>query len=198
MTFVPKKREFKLTGILLIMIAVMAPPAFAKVILGIYGGGRLSGQLHSPPEYSWQTDVTRAGRSHLAFFIQFYNQRSHWSICLETLDLKYNETYGVYHTQDNPTMDTFPKEVRYYGVSLEYSIMRKADQRLVPFVGFGIMADPLANFLGGHGDYPPGIDVKADLGLKYRISDFVDLRAQAFFALGNKLLAGSLGIDFVF
>ncbi len=197
MTFMAKKRGFKLIGILLIMIAVMAPSAFAKVLVGIYGGGRLSKPLHSSPEYSWQTDITRTATSHLGFFVQLYSQSSHWSICLETLDLKYNETSGVYHTPNNPTMYTTPKEVRYYGVSFEYAIIWKASQRLIPFVGIGIMTDPLANFLGGNRNFPPETDIKADLGLKFRIFDFADLRAQVFFAVDNELLAGSLGINFV-
>jgi hypothetical protein len=197
MMFIPKGRKFKLIGILFLMIAAGAPFAFGKVVLGIYGGGRLSKPTQSPTPYDWQTDVTWAAGSHLGFFVQFYSQAGHWGIRLERLDLKYRETYGTYNSPTDPIMETHSKTYSYYGASFEYSFIWKTTQRLIPFIGLGLMIHPYISVFGGPPAFPPESDLKADLGLKFKIFDFVDLKAQLFYAFGNKLLAGSLGIDLI-
>jgi hypothetical protein len=196
MMFIPKGRKFKLIGILFLMIAAAAPSAFGKVVLGIYGGGRLSKPTQSPTHYDWQTDVTWAAGSHIGYFVQFYSETGHWGIRLELLKLKYKETYGYYSPFTDPILETHSETYSYFGVSFEYSVIWKTTQRLIPFIGLGIMTHPYIVVFGDKPDFPPEGDLKADLGLKFKIFDFVDLKAQLFYALGNKLLAGSLGIDF--
>jgi len=196
MMFIPKGRKFKLIGILFLMIAAVASSAFGEVVLGIYGGGRLSSPSQNTVHKDYQTDETWAAGSHLGLTVKFYSQAGHWAIRLEYLKLKYAETYGIYHGPDVPVMETHSDSYPYYGAAFEYSFVWKTTQRLIPFIGLGIMIHPYISVFGGPPVFPPEGDLKADLGLKFKIFDFVDLKAQLFYAIGNKLLAGSLGIDF--
>jgi len=192
MIFVSKGRFVKAVAVSFLMIAAVIPSAFGKVVLGVYGGGTLSSpaQVTSHPDY--QTDETWAAGSHLGYFIEFYNQKGHWGVRLEVLKWKDKETYGIWHDPFIPTIYSESKTSSYFGATFEYSFIGKATQRLIPFVGLGIMIHP---YLFAAPDFPPDTDVKADLGLKFKLAEFVDFRAQFFYALGNKLLAGSLGID---
>jgi hypothetical protein len=164
-----------------------------QVVLGFYGGGTLSSPVRSPTrefgELLWQDASTwKAGR-HLGYFIQFYSPAGHLSYRLEFLSLKYQET--------DAWKESFSDGYTYFGVSLDYSFFGKATQRMIPFIGVGLMGHFYLMW-GGIPVFPPQLDFKADLGLKFKIDHSLDLNTQLLYMPGSKLLAWSLGIDLIF
>jgi len=195
MIFIPKGRIVKGVGILFLMSIAVVSSAFGKVVLGIYGGGTLSSPTQFSAQPDWETASTWAAGSHFGYFIQFYNQAGHWGLSLEALWLKYKET------PIDSAMESTSGWYPYLAASLEYSFIWKRTQRLIPFIGLGLMYDPILEFFKFSRvstPAPPEIDLKTDIGLKFKIYNFIDLKAQLFYALENKLLACSLGIDFTF